>query len=185
MPVVRAALSLRGWNANSVVPEEKARASNEIDTTPDLEDHQALPSNEQVGKAPVPAEIRVTVAGEPDIVLARQKGRELAIEAGFSKTDQTLIATAISEVARNIVVYARAGEITVTLVAKGARRGIRVIACDQGPGIRDIALAMRDGYSTANSLGLGLPGAKRLMDDFEIESQPGQGTTITMAKWVR
>jgi len=129
--------------------------------------------------------LTVAIQDEQGVVAVRQRARQVAAAVGFDAQDQTRIATAISEVARNIVVYAKNGEITIALVAKGARRGVRVIASDHGPGIRDIALAMRDGYSTTNSLGLGLPGAKRLMDDFEIESQPGVGTTITMAKWAR
>lgn len=131
------------------------------------------------------AEIRVEIQLEADIVTARQKGRELAASRGFSSTDQTLIATAISEVARNIVLYARRGEIVVSPVDDGDRRGMLVIARDQGPGIANPELAMRDGFSTGNSLGLGLPGAKRLMDEFDLVSAPGKGTTITMKKWLR
>jgi serine/threonine-protein kinase RsbT len=131
------------------------------------------------------AETRVAIQLEADIVTARQKGRELAASTGFSTTDQTLIATAISEVARNIVLYARRGEIVVSPVDEGNRRGMMVIARDQGPGIADPDLAMRDGFSTGNSLGLGLPGAKRLMDEFDLVSAPGKGTTITMKKWLR
>ena len=97
----------------------------------------------------------------------------------------TIIATAISEVARNIVVYANRGEIVLSAVQQGTRRGVLVIARDQGPGIPDIPRAMRDGFSTGKSLGLGLPGAKRLMDEFEIASEVGKGTTITMRKWTR
>lgn len=131
------------------------------------------------------AEVRVPIEREMDIVTARQRGRELAAGGGFSSTDQTLIATAISEIARNIVVYARRGEVTLYAVDDDRRRGIVVIARDEGPGIANVDLAMRDGYSTANSLGLGLPGAKRLMDEFEVASELGKGTTVTMKKWVR
>src|SRR5690242_21345023 len=133
----------------------------------------------------MPPETCVPIEHEVDIVTARQKGRELAAASGLSTTDQTLIATAISEVARNIVVYAQRGEIVFARIDAGARAGIQVIARDHGPGIRDIALAMRDGYSTKNSLGLGLPGAKRLMDEFDLASEPGVGTTVTMRKWLR
>jgi serine/threonine-protein kinase RsbT len=122
---------------------------------------------------------------EVDIVSARQQGRALAVEVGFSGGDLTLIATAISEIARNIVVYAKRGEILLSPIQDGARRGILVVARDQGPGIPDVAQAMQDGYSTGKSLGLGLPGAKRIMDDFEIVSEVGKGTTVTMRKWMR
>lgn len=131
------------------------------------------------------SEIRVTIDRELDIVTARQAGRELAAKTGFSTTEQTLIATAISEVARNIVVYAQRGEIIVSRIDSAGRVGIQVIARDGGPGIDNVELAMRDGYSTKQSLGLGLPGARRLMDDFAIETGLGQGTTVTMTKWKR
>lgn len=131
------------------------------------------------------SEVRVAIEREADIVLARQAGRQLAASLGFSTTDQTLIATAISEVARNIVVYAQHGEIVVAEAADAGRVGIQVVAIDQGPGIDNKDMAMRDGYSTKNSLGLGLPGARRLMDDFTLESEVGRGTTVTMRKWKR
>jgi serine/threonine-protein kinase RsbT len=127
----------------------------------------------------------VPIEREGDIVTARQKGRELCAELGFANTDRTLVATAISEVARNIVRYAERGEIVLDRTEARGRVGIEVIARDCGPGIADIELAMRDGYSTGKSLGLGLPGAKRLMDEFELVSTPSSGTTITMRKWVR
>ena len=130
-------------------------------------------------------EVRVPIATDADIVGARQKGRELAAASGFSRTEQTLIATAISEVARNIVEYARAGEISRSAVEVKGRRGLVVVARDEGPGIVDPELAMRDGYSTTNSLGMGLPGAKRIMDEFELASTLGRGTTVTMTKWTR
>jgi serine/threonine-protein kinase RsbT len=125
----------------------------------------------------------VPVHQEGDIISARQLGRELAVQAGFSGSDLTLIATAISEVARNIIVYAERGEILLEVIHREGRTGIAVVARDDGPGIVDIERAMRDGYSTGNSLGLGLPGAKRLMDEFDIVSIVGKGTTITMKKW--
>jgi serine/threonine-protein kinase RsbT len=131
------------------------------------------------------SEVRVQIEREADIVLARQAGRQLAAQIGFTSTDQTLIATAISEVARNIVVYATHGEIVLDRADEGGRVGIQVIAVDQGPGIDNKELAMRDGYSTKNSLGLGLPGARRLMDDFTLDSEVGKGTTVTMRKWKR
>lgn len=130
-------------------------------------------------------EVRVSIEREADIVLARQAGRQMAAALGFSTTDQTLIATAISEVARNIVVYAQHGEIVLSHADEAGRVGIQVIAIDDGPGIENKDLAMRDGYSTKNSLGLGLPGARRLMDDFALASEAGRGTTVTMKKWKR
>lgn len=130
-------------------------------------------------------EARVRIERESDIVEARQKGRELAKEAGLFGSDVTMVATAISEVARNIVVYARRGEIFLEIVQDRGKRGIVVIARDDGPGIADVERAMRDGFSTGGSLGLGLPGARRLMDDFEIESQAGVGTTVILKKWTR
>jgi serine/threonine-protein kinase RsbT len=128
-------------------------------------------------------EIRVAINSDQDIVSARQKGRAMAIELGFSSGDATLIATAISELARNIVSYARKGQITLKGVQGSSRVGILVIASDEGPGILDIRQALRDGFSTSGSLGLGLPGVRRLMDEFEITSQPNLGTTVAVKKW--
>jgi serine/threonine-protein kinase RsbT len=128
---------------------------------------------------------QVRVEHDGDVVAARQKAREIAARVGFSGSDLTIIATAISEIARNIVVYAKRGDVTLTPVTEGSRRGILVVAQDTGPGIPDIEQAMRDGFSTGKSLGLGLPGARRLMDEFEVRSQVGVGTTVTMRKWVR
>jgi serine/threonine-protein kinase RsbT len=128
-------------------------------------------------------EIRVTISSDQDIVLARQKGRSLALELGFSSGDATLIATAISELARNIVSYARRGEIVLKDIQGSNRVGIAVTALDSGPGIPDIRQALRDGFSTSGSLGLGLPGVRRLMDEFEITSKPSQGTKVGVKKW--
>ncbi len=128
-------------------------------------------------------EIRVAINSDQDIVSARQKGRLMASEIGFSSGDATLIATAISELARNIVSYARTGQITIKTVNGLNRQGIAVIATDDGPGIPDIRQALRDGFSTSGSLGLGLPGVRRLMDEFELTSQPGRGTTVAVKKW--
>jgi serine/threonine-protein kinase RsbT len=133
----------------------------------------------------VAADVRIPINSDADIVTARQQGRALATEAGLSGSALTVIATAISEVARNIVAYAGRGEIILKVIEDGARRGLVVVARDEGPGIADIALAMQDGYSTSRSLGLGLPGARRLMDEFEIVSEVGKGTTVTMTKWKR
>lgn len=131
------------------------------------------------------SELRIAIEREVDIIAARQAGRQLAAQLGFSSTDQTLVATAISEVARNILIYAQRGEIVLSPISDGARNGIEVIAADQGPGIENLELALRDGYSTKNSLGLGLPGARRLMDDFDLASELGHGTRVTMKKWKR
>ena len=126
---------------------------------------------------------RVIFAVDANVVTARLKGRDLASRAGFTSTDLTLIATAISEIARNIVKFAQRGEIVIRTVDEPGRRGVTVIARDAGPGIADLPKAMRDGVSTYRGLGLGLPGARRLMDEFEIVSEVGKGTTVTMAKW--
>jgi serine/threonine-protein kinase RsbT len=130
-------------------------------------------------------ETHVRIEHEADIVTARQKGRELAAARGLSRTEQTLVATAISEVARNIVVYAQRGEVVLAPIDERGRHGVIVVARDDGPGIANPELAMREGFSTGKSLGMGLPGAKRLMDEFELSSAVGKGTTITMKKWVR
>src|SRR5260221_5973121 len=121
--------------------------------------------------------VSVEVHSTIDIVTARQSGRELAITLGFNGSEVTLIAAAISEVARNILDHAKSGEVLLTLVHLGGHRGLQVIARDQGPGIPDIAQAMQYGFSTRRGLGVGLPGAKWLMDDVEIESKACQGTT--------
>ena len=129
-------------------------------------------------------ETRIAISSDSDIVTARQTGRGLALQLGFSSTDLALIATAISEVARNMSNYAGGGEIVMELSqGENGRQGIVIIAVDRGPGIPDIDLAMKDGYSTGNGLGLGLPGSRRLMDEFEVQSEPGKGTKITMKKW--
>jgi serine/threonine-protein kinase RsbT len=129
-------------------------------------------------------DVCIPIASEADIVLARHQGRNLAAQLGATSSEQTRIATAISELARNIVQYAKPGEIVLSVVEAG-KRGIQVIARDHGPGIADLSLALTDGYSTGGGLGLGLPGSKRLMDEFEIVSVVGQGTTVTVRKWVR
>jgi len=127
---------------------------------------------------------RIAVISEEGIVLARQAGREMSAGLGLSGMDQTLVATAISEVARNILLYAGRGTVELEVTPPGPNGyGLRIRAVDEGPGIADIELAMRDGYSTGSSLGLGLPGARRLMDDFSITSEPGSGTVVTMVKW--
>lgn len=127
-------------------------------------------------------EIRVPIHTDQDIATARQKGRSLATEVQFSKLEATLIATAISELARNIVTYAKKGEIRLKVI-NGSRRGIQVIAHDEGPGIADVEQALRDGFSTSGSLGMGLPGVRRLVDEFHIVSEQNHGTTVTVSKW--
>jgi serine/threonine-protein kinase RsbT len=128
-------------------------------------------------------EIRVAINSDQDIVIARQKGRALAMELGFASSDATLIATAISELARNIVSYARKGQIALKIVNRANREGLAIVASDNGPGIPDVRQALRDGFSTSGSLGMGLPGVRRLMDEFEITSQPGRGTIVAVKKW--
>ncbi len=126
----------------------------------------------------------VTITSVSDIITAREKGRTIGKSIGFSLTDLTIIATVISEVARNILLYAKEGKITLGDVRQGSKHGIVIIAEDNGPGIPDISLAMQDGYSTKNGFGLGLPGVRRLTDEFEIISELKKGTTITMRKWL-
>ena len=133
----------------------------------------------------VESEIRVPIRSDADIIAARQNGRSLAAKMGFTGSDLTILATAISEVARNIVEYAGQGEMLFKFVQQGSKCGIAVVARDEGPGIRDVSRAMQDGYSTGRGLGLGLPGARRLMDEFEISSRIGRGTTVIMKKWMR
>jgi serine/threonine-protein kinase RsbT len=127
----------------------------------------------------------IAIRSDLDIVTARVEGRELAKELGFGVIDQARIATAISELTRNIVQYAELGESIMRPVEAGGRVGIEIICQDEGPGIPDIELAMQDGFSTSKSMGMGMPGAKRLMDEFEIESEMGIGTTVIIRKWLR
>jgi RNA polymerase sigma factor (sigma-70 family) len=128
--------------------------------------------------------VRIPVRADPDVVLARQAAREVAARAGFAPTDLTVIATAVSEVARNIVKFAEVGEVVVELLSE-PRTGVRVVARDTGPGIADLDRALADGYSSYRGLGLGLPGARRLMDEFAIASERDHGTTVTMTKWLQ
>lgn len=131
-------------------------------------------------------ESRIAIESDADVVTARQRSRELAADLDLSTTDQTLLATAISEVARNITTYAKRGEVRLRIIRDtGGREGIEVVAQDDGPGIADLDLAMQDGYTTGGGLGLGLPGARRLVDEFDVQSATGCGTVITLVKWGR
>jgi len=123
------------------------------------------------------------VSSDLDVMRVRQKGRELAAWADFAAVDQTLVATAISEIARNIVTYAKRGTIALKIEEESDRLGLVVVACDQGPGIPNITRAMQDHNSTSHGLGMGLPGARRAMDEFAIQSTSGEGTRIIMKKW--
>jgi len=134
----------------------------------------------------VPDESRIAIESDADVVTARQRARELAADLELSSTDQTLLATAISEVARNITTYATRGEVRLRIIRdNGGRQGVEVVAQDDGPGIDDLGRAMQDGYTTGGGLGLGLPGARRLVDEFDVQSAVGQGTTVTLVKWGR
>ncbi|MES1042668.1 MULTISPECIES: anti-sigma regulatory factor [Peribacillus] len=127
----------------------------------------------------------VKIINEWDIVAARQLGRNVAKELGFGTVDQARITTAISELARNIYLYAGQGSVSIEKLNINGKSGLKIIAEDQGPGIEDIRRVMEDGYTTSGGLGAGLPGAKRLMDDFDIDSIPGEGTKIITTKWLR
>jgi serine/threonine-protein kinase RsbT len=127
--------------------------------------------------------VHVRIRSDADLVTARAEGRALATALGFSRTDATLIATAISEIARNIVVHVGSGEVELRSVIEDARYGIVVVARDEGAGIRNLDAALQDGYAGRGGLGLGLPGARRLMDDFEVTSTADTGTTVVMRKW--
>lgn len=134
----------------------------------------------------MPAEARVAIRSDADVVTARQEARTMGTELGLSSTDLTLLATAISEIARNITTYAGEGEVVVRIIRdRAGREGVEVVASDSGPGIADVERAMQDGYTTGSGLGLGLPGARRLMDEFQLDTEPGRGTTVRLVKWSR
>ena len=133
----------------------------------------------------LPQEVRVPIRSDIDAVTARQNGRDAALQLVFSSTDATFVATAISEIARNITTHAGQGEITIGAINENGRDGIVVIARDEGPGIRDVGAVLRQGFPSELGLGIGLWGARRLMDDIDVASQPGRGTTVTMKKWCR
>ena len=126
----------------------------------------------------------VPIAHEMDIVKARQMVRAAAVALGLKLVDQTKIVTAASELARNTLVYGRGGKMTIDVVVRGAQKGLRMTFEDQGPGIADLKLAMTDGYTTGSGLGMGLSGTKRLVSEFEIESQVGVGTRVVATKWI-
>jgi serine/threonine-protein kinase RsbT len=125
------------------------------------------------------------VRSDVDLMAVREATRSAAAAAGFSLVSQTKLVTAVSELARNAVVHGGGGEVRIDAVANGATRGVRLVISDSGPGIADIDQALTDGHTTGHGLGLGLGGARRLVDDFRIESAPGQGTTVTIVMWAR
>jgi serine/threonine-protein kinase RsbT len=120
---------------------------------------------------------------DEEVVLARQAIRRIAVEMGFSIVEQTKIVTATSEIARNAYVYGISGRLHWEKISNGSRQGLRVTVSDDGPGIEDVNLALKDGWTSGKGLGMGLPGAKRLVNDFSIESKPGVGTTVTITRW--
>lgn len=126
----------------------------------------------------------ISICTEKDIVKARQEGRDLAKKVGFGVIDQARITTAVSELARNIYIHAKNGKIVIEVIDEGEKRGLKIIAKDHGPGIKDIRAALEDGYSTSGGLGVGLPGVKRLMDEFFIDSKVNEGTEIVVIKWL-
>jgi serine/threonine-protein kinase RsbT len=125
----------------------------------------------------------ITIRADVDIVSARRLARQIAVTLPLSRGHVAMVATTVSELARNILQYADEGELELRVLEKGLRRGVVVVARDRGPGIANLELALRDGFSTSGGLGLGLPGTRRLMDEFAIESRPGMGTTVTATKW--
>src|SRR6516164_6634729 len=135
------------------------------------------------GRLVVEKDETVAVSSSDDVVRVRQAVRARAVEAGFGIVDQTKLITAASEIARNTVVYGGGGTLRIEIVREGTRRGVQLTFSDKGPGIADIATAIADGYTTGGGLGLGLSGAKRLSNEFSIESSPGEGTTVTLARW--
>ncbi len=137
-----------------------------------------------MSREPVPQELRISICSDGDLLSARQQTRSLALGMGFPLTEVVGIVTALSEMARNMLTYAGRGEVVVRPLRDGERRGLAVVARDEGPGIPDIEKAMLDGYSTSGGLGMGLPGIRRLMDTFHIQSEPRTGTTVTVEKWV-
>ncbi|MFC4120208.1 anti-sigma regulatory factor [Nonomuraea zeae] len=127
----------------------------------------------------------LAVASSADVVAVRQLVRSVAIDVGLSLVDQTKIVTAASELARNALVYAGGGEVRIAVVENGLRRGLKLIVNDEGPGIADLEQALTDGFTTGSGLGLGLGGSRRLVDEFDLITAPGKGTTVTVTKWAR
>lgn len=128
-------------------------------------------------------EIAIPIRSDSDVLKARHYGKELSSPLRFSNSERAMIAIVIAEIARNTLLYAKHGSMSMKVLQEGQKRGLLIVAQDDGPGIPDLALAMQDGYTTSQGLGIGLPGARRLMDEFEIASEVGKGTTITMKKW--
>lgn len=129
---------------------------------------------------------KMAILREENIILARQLVRRMAVDMAFNLVDQTRLATAVSELTRNVLRYAKAGEITIKAVKKdGHREGLKIVVSDSGPGIADIEQAMTMGFTTSNGLGAGLPGTRQLVDEFDIRSTPGKGTTVTVFMWKR
>jgi len=125
----------------------------------------------------------MSVVRETDVIPFRNRIKEMAIKIGMGLVNQTKLITAASELARNMLKYAKGGKVFIEVISKGRENGIRLVFKDEGPGISDIPMAMKDGFSTGKSLGLGLPGTKRLVSEFHIESEVGKGTTVTVIKW--
>jgi len=145
----------------------------------------AAPRPERRAAVDLPDETSIPVRSDADVILARQKGRELAAALGFGPADLTFVATAISELTRNIVLYAKRGLIVLKRIEQNGNLGIMVVARDDGPGIPNVPRALESGFSTSGGLGLGLPGVRRLTDEFDIVSEVGRGTTVTVKKWTR
>ncbi|MFF1306009.1 anti-sigma regulatory factor [Streptomyces sp. NPDC058307] len=134
--------------------------------------------------APIASTTRLSIASDADLSWVRQQVRQSAADLGFNLVQQTKLVTAASELARNTLVHGGGGHMEMTVLAEGTHRGLRLSFVDEGPGIRDVELAMTDGYTTGNGLGLGLSGAKRLVKEFALDTRPGQGTTVTITDWV-
>jgi len=129
-------------------------------------------------------QMRIKIRNNFDVAEATLAAQRLAELAGFTRSQQFMVSTAVSELARNIFVHAKTGEVTIRVVEEDSRKGVEVVAEDRGPGIADVEAALKDGFSTSGGLGLGLPGARRLMDELEIETKLGEGTRVTARKWV-
>ena len=145
--------------------------------------HKPLATEIHGGAGRMETETKIAIETVTDIVAARQRARDLACAVGFSPSESTVLAAVISELARNIVLYAKSGEVSLQTVDNGARRGLIIVASDNGPGISDVQRALMGGYSTSGGLGLGLCGVKRIVDELDIDSKVGRGTTITAKKW--